>query len=154
MEFNIIKKSYGGTGVANLEKQAEEIIIITPDLFWDLQGGFTDIVLKGLEKGKTYTYIISYNNQKEALKFFKLLQRNRFTIRGKVSIYLIPCPILFEVAIYKFSDKPPIYLLVADRDDEEKDAIDIRLTSNKYKAYIDKFVKWSLINYTKVLTLG
>ncbi len=151
-KFTIIRKSYGGDYIAFLENKAEEIIIITPDLFWDLKGGFADVVVSGLKKGKNYTYIMYYEEQQKAQRFLKILQRNK-PYKGLLKIYLVPYPILFEVAIYKFSYKAPVYLLVADRDDIECNAIDVNLTSQDYKNYIDNFVNLSLKNYVKVFSI-
>jgi len=154
MEKRLILKRGKDSYIGLLEKSADEIIIITPDLFWDLYGGFKDIVIQNILVGKKYTYIVWSKFEKRVEDFVQIINENIENKQhsGQLDIYIVEFPIIFEIAIYKIKKEEGVYntyyIAVVERDSIRKIAYDLDIQCKDYKDYIDEFLKFSLDNFS------
>ena len=129
--------------VHSLEKKAEEIWIVSPDLHYDTENDtFQTIVKHNLHKGKKYRYIVPSTTS--VLKHITMYQKDLTIPKDEAQemFLILPVsefnPFLNELAIYNPNAKSPVACLSVWKDadsDDEVIAIDAKMT----KTLISKF---------------
>ena len=140
--------------VHSLEKKADEVWIVSPDLFYDTENDeFRNIVKHNLHKGKKYRYIVPATTS--VSKHLTRYQKDQTIPRDQVDemFLILPCsefnPFLNELAIYNPNSKEPVACLSvwkdADKDDEII-SIDKEMTNTLIKKFKGLWKKYKRTN--------
>jgi len=134
----------------SIEKKAEEVWIVSPDLFYDTENDtFKNIVKHNLHQGKKYRYIVPATTS--VSKHIRMYQKDQTIPKDQThEMFLILPesefnPFLNELAIYNPNSKSPIACLSvwkdADSDDEviQIDKAMTNLLVKKFKSIWKKY---------------
>lgn len=123
--------------VHSLEKKAEEVWIVSPDLHYDTENDvFRNIVKHNLHKGKKYRYIVPATSSVQ--KHITMYQKDQTIPKDETQemFLILPVsefnPFLNELAIYNPKSKNPVACLSVWKDadsDDEVIAIDKQMTA-------------------------
>ena len=140
--------------VHSLEKKADEVWIVSPDLHYDTENDvFRNIVKHNLHKGKTYRYIVPATTSVQ--KHITMYQKDQTIPKDQSNemFLILPesefNPFLNELAIYNPKSKTPVACLSVWRDadsDDEVIAIDKAMTANLIKNFKRIWKKYKRCN--------
>jgi len=140
--------------VLTLEKKADEVWIVSPDLHYDTENDvFRNIVKHNLHAGKKYRYIVPATSS--VTKHINKYQKDQTIPKDQTDeMFLIMQPSEFnpflnELAIYNPNSKAPVACLSVWKDadtDDEVIQIDKKMTALLIKSFKSIWKKYKRVN--------